>query len=105
MTRYSYKSLDRVYDSRIRLAVAALLASVDWADFRYIKDQTGTTDGNLGAHLKTLAKSGYIEERKRFLDGKPNTSYRLTNAGREALEDHLEKLQQMLKPPTHSGEK
>ena len=100
MSQYSYKSLDRVLDSRIRLAVAALLASVDWADFRFIRQQTGTTDGNLGAHLKTLSSRGYIEERKRFLDGKPNTSYRLTAEGRRALENHLAQLQQMLNPPT-----
>ncbi|CAN5335518.1 transcriptional regulator [soil metagenome] len=93
--RYDYRAIDAALHSRIRLAAMALLASVESADFRFLKEQTGATDGNLGAHLKTLRDHGYVTERKRFRNGKPNTSYRITAAGRDALTaylDHLEGL-------------
>lgn len=95
---FSYQELDSAFDARIRLAAAALLASVEWADFRFIREQTGATDGNLGAHMKKLVASGYVTERKRFVGNRPNTSYQLTDAGRTALERHMSALQSMISP-------
>lgn len=94
--RYDYRAIDSALHSRIRLAAMALLATVESADFRFLKEQTGATDGNLGAHMKTLRDSGYVAERKRFKGGKPNTTYRITRAGRAALTTYLNHLDQLV---------
>ena len=94
--RYDYRAIDAALHSRIRLAAMALLASVEAADFRFLKQQTGATDGNLGAHLKSLRDRGYLTEKKKFRGGKPNTTYRITAAGREALTAYLNHLDSLV---------
>ena len=46
---------------------------------------TGATDGNLGAHIETLAKAGYVEITKAFVGKKPQTTVTATAAGRGCL--------------------
>ena len=104
-TPFSYQELDPAFDARIRLAAAALLAAVEWADFRFIRDQTGATDGNLGAHMKKLVTLGYVRERKRFVGNRPNTSYQLTRDGRAALERHVTAMQSMISAPPPESKK
>lgn len=94
--RFDYRAIDPALHSRIRLAAMALLASVDSADFRFLKTRTGATDGNLGAHMKTLRDRGYVREKKSFRGGKPNTSYRITRTGREALAAYLSHLENLV---------
>ncbi|HEX6909124.1 MAG TPA: transcriptional regulator, partial [Longimicrobium sp.] len=56
--------LDERIHARLRLAVMALLAGVDEAEFTHIRDRIGATDGNLGAHLRTLQQANFIDLRK-----------------------------------------
>lgn len=93
---HDYRQLDALLSARIRLAAVTFLATVDSANFSFLRDQLGASDGNLGAHMQKLAAAGYVSESKRFIDRKPNTKYRLTAAGRQALSDYLEHLQCML---------
>lgn len=58
-------------------------------EFTRLKGIIGVTDGNLGAHLSTLARSGYLEMEKDFVGKKPRTQVRLTRTGRRAFEDYL----------------
>ncbi|MGH8129033.1 MAG: transcriptional regulator, partial [Gammaproteobacteria bacterium] len=60
MSNFDYTQLDAVIHSRIRLAVMATLASVENAEFTFLREQTGTTDGNLSTHLRKLEDAGYI---------------------------------------------
>lgn len=94
---HDYRNLDALLDSRIRLAVVALLATVKYAEFRFLRDQTGASDGNLGAHLRKLTEAGYVLEEKAFHLRKPRTTYTLTPAGRSALDSHLHALRGMLR--------
>lgn len=92
---FDYQKLDELIHSRIRLSVMSILAGVETAEFTYLRDRTGATDGNLGAHLKRLEEADYIEAIKEFVDRKPLTRYRMTSAGDEAFRryvDHLERL-------------
>jgi DNA-binding MarR family transcriptional regulator len=98
---YDYRSLDPLLVSRIRLAVMTLLASVDEADFTYLRDRVGASDGNLGAHMQRLVKAGYVDEQKRFHRRKPQTLFMLTGTGRAALETHIGQIAAMI----NSGEK
>jgi DNA-binding MarR family transcriptional regulator len=93
---HDYRSLDPILLSRIRLAAITLLATVDQADFSFIRDRTGATDGNLGSHMKKLVEAGYVDEEKRFVERKPRTTYRLSRSGRSALKSHLDRLQAMI---------
>ncbi len=77
--------VDRVIHEPARLAIMAVLASCEAADFRYLRGATTLTDGNLSAHLNKLEEAGYVGVEKRFVEKKPNTLYRITSTGREAL--------------------
>ncbi|MDE2880475.1 MAG: transcriptional regulator [Acidobacteriota bacterium] len=84
--------MDELLLSRVRLAVIAELVPVEWATFTDLQKSIGTTNGNLSAHLGKLIAGGYLVERKRFVRRRPQTRYRLTDAGRAALVRHVEQL-------------
>jgi DNA-binding MarR family transcriptional regulator len=88
--------LDPIVHGQIRLAVLSLLASVEEADFRWLRDKTNATDGNLGANLAKLESAKYIAVTKKFIAKKPNSLYRLTPAGRKALASYIKAMKQML---------
>lgn len=69
----------------------------DWVDFSTLKESLSVTDGNLASHIKALESERYIEVKKQFLDKKPNTSYRATQKGKNAFEDHLNALERLIK--------
>ena len=96
MSTFDYQRLDDVIHSRIRLAVMSILSGVDAAEFTYLRDRTGATDGNLGAHLRKLEEAGYVGVEKRFEERKPVSSYSLTAEGREAFGRYVDRLEAML---------
>lgn len=88
----SLADLDPLIHSRIRLAIMSALAGAEVADFNYLKDLIGTTDGNLSTHLSKLEAAGYIRVTKGYAGKKPRTTCRLTRTGRAAFEKYLEAL-------------
>lgn len=90
--------LDPVVHGKLRLAVLSLLSSVDDAEFTWLRDKTGSTDGNLGAHLLKLEEAKYIAVEKRFILRKPVTLYRMTEKGRTALAGYIRALRKLLGP-------
>jgi DNA-binding MarR family transcriptional regulator len=96
MSEFEYQSLDELIHSRIRLAVMSILATVDAAEFTYLRERTGATDGNLGAHLRRLEEAGYVAADKRFERRKPVTRYALTATGREAFGRYVDRLATMI---------
>lgn len=97
MSEFDYRELDALIHSRIRLNVMAILVSVEDATFAYLKDQTGATDGNLGAHLRKLEEAGYVEVDKEFVDRVPTTRYRLSPKGRRAFAAYVERMERLLR--------
>jgi DNA-binding MarR family transcriptional regulator len=89
--------LDRLVHEPARLAVMALLYVVESADFVFVMNQTGLTWGNLSAHLSKLEEAGYLAVEKSFKGRRPNTSLRLTDQGRAAFRDYVDKMKQVLK--------
>ena len=65
--------LDPVVHGKLRLAVLSLLVGVEEADFTWLRDKTGSTDGNLGAQMLKLEEAGYVAMQKRFAGRKPQT--------------------------------
>lgn len=96
MSEFDYRRLDDVIHSRIRLAAMSVLAAVESADFVWLRDRVGATDGNLGAHMKRLEDAGYVAADKRFVERKPVTTYRLTAEGRSAFRRYVDRLESML---------
>ncbi len=94
---FDYQQLDEIIHSRIRLAIMALLISVEHAEFTYIRDKVNTTDGNLSVHLRKLEECGYVKMEKHFVDRKPATSYSITKKGQQAFGKYIEQLEKMIK--------
>lgn len=88
--------LDPVFEHRVRLAIAVLLARQDAISFSRFKAELDLTDGSLGAQLRRLEDAGYIGLKRDFVRRRPVTWYHLTRAGRAALQVHLDALRAMI---------
>jgi len=88
--------LDPVVHGKLRLAVMSLLATVVEADFPWLREKTGSTDGNLGAQMLKLEEAGYVAMEKRFAGRKPQTVYRMTEKGHDALTGYVAALKGLL---------
>jgi DNA-binding HxlR family transcriptional regulator len=90
--------LDPVVHGRLRLALLSLLCGVEEAEFTWLRAKTEATDGNLGAQLLKLEEAGYVAVKKKFVLRKPQTLYRITKSGRQALSDYVRALKRLLGP-------
>lgn len=88
--------LDRVIHERLRLGIVSALASRDALSFNDLKAALKTTDGNLSVHARRLEEAGYVECQKGFEGRIPRTTYRLTVAGRRALERYLAHMEALI---------
>ena len=88
--------LNPVIHGKLRLALLSLLSSVEEAEFTWLRAKTNSTDGNLGAQLLKLEEAGYVAVEKKFVLRKPQTLYRMTEGGRQALTDYVQALKQLL---------
>jgi DNA-binding MarR family transcriptional regulator len=95
--------LDPVVHAPIRLAALSLLSSAAEAEFTYLRDCIGTTDGNLSMHLSKLEAAGYVTVKKDFVGRKPRTRYRITGKGRAAFFRYLASLKALLKHDLDRG--
>jgi DNA-binding transcriptional ArsR family regulator len=93
--------LDKVIHSPTRLAVVAALHAGGEESFSNLKKIVGTTDGNLTIHMKVLEENGIVAVRKRFVDRRPRTTYRLTRKGRKVFSHYVACMARMVEE--HSG--
>ena len=97
MTDYSFPTqLDRMIHNPGRLAIMAVLAGCESADFTFLEQTTALNKGTLSKHLSALEESGYIEITKSFKGKVPNTSARLTPQGRKAFKRYRKQYQAFL---------
>jgi len=96
-------ALDRLIHERVRLAIVSALAVHQMLTFNELKALLETTDGNLSVHARKLEDAKYIACKKGF-DGRiPRTEYRLTAAGRRALEQYLSHMEALIRRVGESG--
>jgi DNA-binding HxlR family transcriptional regulator len=95
--RPSAAELDRLIHERIRLGIVSALAVNESLSFNELKALMKTTDGNLSVHARKLEEAQYVVCRKSFDGRVPRTEYRLTAAGRRALERYLEHMEALIK--------
>jgi DNA-binding MarR family transcriptional regulator len=96
----SAPKLDRLIHERLRLGILSALSVNQSLTFPELKKLLDTTDGNLSVHARKLEEAAYIACAKSFVGRMPRTEYRLTAAGRKALErylDHMEALIQAMR--------
>jgi DNA-binding transcriptional ArsR family regulator len=90
-------SLDRVIHERLRLAIVSALAVHETLTFNELKAMLDASDGNVSVHARKLEEAGYVACKKGF-DGRiPRTEYKLTAAGRRALEGYLAHMEALIK--------
>ena len=94
------QKLDRLVHERLRLGILSALSVNESLTFTELKKLLDTTAGNLSVHARKLEEAGYIACTKGFSGRVPRTDYRLTAAGRRALDrylDHMEALIQAMR--------
>ena len=92
--------LDRLIHERLRLGVLSALSVNESLTFNELKKLLDTTDGNLSVHARKLEEAGYLSCTKSFAGRVPRSDYKLSAAGRRALErylDHMEALIQTMR--------
>jgi DNA-binding MarR family transcriptional regulator len=90
-------NLDRLIHERLRLGIISALAANESLTFSDLKNLMNTTDGNLSVHARKLEDAGYISVSKFFEGRLPKTEYKLTPAGRTALENYLSHMESLIK--------
>ena len=92
-----FKDLDPILHSQLRLAIISSLATVEQADFNYLKEETGATSGNLSVQLNKLKDAGYITVTKKFKGNYPQTICRITELGLKKFQEYVLNLEDYLK--------
>jgi DNA-binding HxlR family transcriptional regulator len=94
--------LDRLIHEPIRLGIVSALAVNDNMTFNELKGLLKTTDGNLSVHARKLEEGQYVSCEKYFEGRVPKTEYRLTAAGRRALETYLDHMEALIRATRES---
>ena len=90
-------ALDRLIHERMRLGIVSALAVNDTLSFNDLKRLMRTTDGNLSVHARKLEDAAYVTCTKSFQGRVPKTEYKLTTAGRRALERYLDHMEALIR--------
>lgn len=88
--------LDRVIHERLRLGMLSALAVNEALTFNELKKILQTTDGNLSVHARKLEEAEYVTCSKSFAGRMPRTEYKMTAAGRRALERYLDEMEALI---------
>lgn len=89
--------LNKIFESKIRLGIMSVLVANGSSDFATLKSLLELTDGNLASHARSLEEAGYLRCEKKFVGRKPNTTYIVTESGREAFAAHIDAMERFLK--------
>jgi DNA-binding transcriptional ArsR family regulator len=90
-------ALDRVIHERLRLAIVSALAVHEVMTFNELRTALDASDGNLSVHARKLEEAGYVACKKGFGGRIPRTEFRLTAAGRRALERDIAHMESLIK--------
>ena len=97
---------DELIHQPLRLRIMAVvngLPSSQHIEFAQLKAVVEATDGNLGAHISTLEKAGYVAVEKLFVNKQPRTRISVTRAGRKAFRQHVAYLQELIESSGVNG--
>ena len=92
-------SADDIIHQSTRLRIMAVLNTLERREaleFSQLKAMIEATDGNLGAHIDTLARAGYVDVEKLFVGRRPQTRIKATTIGRRAFRGHIAYLRKLI---------
>jgi DNA-binding transcriptional ArsR family regulator len=78
--------IDRLIHEPARLVIMSLLYVLESADFLFLMNHTGMTQGNLSSHISKLEGHEYLIVEKKFVGKRPHTMLSLSSKGRDAFE-------------------
>ncbi len=87
--------LDRLVHDPSRLAVLTALSACRQIHFLALQALTGLTRGNLSCHLQKLERGHLVTITKSFRGRYPHTTVALTAIGRDAINGHWNRLEQL----------
>jgi DNA-binding MarR family transcriptional regulator len=90
------QDFDDVVHQRNRLAILAVVQEAPKAQFGFLRDTLGLTQGNLSRHLQVLENAGYVAIDKGYAGRRPRTWVRITKDGRKALAAEVRTLREFL---------
>lgn len=87
---------DKLVHQPTRLRIFAHLYANGETNFTDLMEALDVTEGNLSSHIQKLEDADCVRVEKQFVDRKPQTTYRLTDHGREKFEDHIQTLETLI---------
>jgi DNA-binding HxlR family transcriptional regulator len=96
MKQIDEAQLEKLFSSQVRLKVVASLITSSPQVFSDIIETLGLTRGNLSSHMKQLEQSNIVKVEKKFVANKPQTSYSVTELGRESFTKYVKMLEQII---------
>ncbi len=100
--RLYLEDINKAFESKVRLGIMSILTVNESMDFVTLKNLLELTDGNLASHTRNLEELGYIQSFKQFIGRRPNTTFSITDKGKEAFQKHLSALEEFLKNQQNS---
>ena len=97
MQHFNINNLNKIFDNRVRVGIMSVLSVNEVLTFNDLKELLQLTDGNLATHLKTLEDNEYISIKKGFIGRKTSTTYKITEQGRKAFQEHLDALEKIIR--------
>jgi len=91
-----YRHFDTIIHAPNRLKICALLAPLETAEFKMLRDELEVSDSVLSKHIKQLEDAGYVKQQKTKLNGRQRTWVYLTTKGRKAFSGHIEELKRIV---------
>lgn len=90
-------NINKAFENKARLGIMSVLSVNESVSFVRLKELLGLSDGNLASHIRGLEDAGYLATRKCFVGRKPNTTFSITDTGKEAFRQHLLALEALIK--------
>ena len=87
---------DTLVHQPTRLQIFAHLYANGETSFTDLKTALEITEGNLASHIERREDADCVAVEKQFVDRKPQTTYRLTDTGRDLFEKHVRTLETLI---------
>jgi DNA-binding MarR family transcriptional regulator len=87
---------DEIIHPSTRLSIVAILASTDWVEFSFVRDQLGLSDSALSKQFSVLEDAGYVTIERPVTNRRRRVRVRLSDAGREAFDGHVAALRSVI---------
>jgi DNA-binding MarR family transcriptional regulator len=87
---------DKLVHQPTRLRIFAHLYANGETSFTDLTEELDATGGNLSRHLQKMEDAECVAIEKQFVDRTPQTTYHLTDTGREKFESHVRTLETLV---------